>query len=693
MKQTYQETVPGICRVGKSSKSIWHGLINVVLAVFLFAAGASFSFAGVRVGPVDEANGFPMFYEDETGLRLDFCTDPNSCFFAAPDPFQPLVFPTNYPDEAFYWAAEAIMMEPGGVKAILVLAREAAFSIGPVLDGDQVTFSRTRLFIDGAPQMVGHTYQVTTPYNSFSFVSESGDAGPGVKGQGYSFTQDVGLGAPLQFDGALAQFSTFLIPASMNRATLINSPGTLLTPVANTQVQGSPTGNNFFRIEGAEIGTVYPSFQCGDATLGGVKDALGADVLTDCVELDRFSVSGRVASRHGVAIDENVYEKVDDPIVSDTPITYVNVWAHSVEGQVMGARVDGGPQVQMAEGAGGHYFVRLQEGIDYAILPAGQRKPLVTEVMNITDLPTSVKTSQIHDHLAITQSALNTTTATLQVVASSSNKVDPALLSIDSTSTQPLVGTLTDTGLGTVTGTYAIGTTIEVGVPPLLIGFDSLEGGHVTGAVEVAGTVINGGFVPLLTANAGVDQSLIASTPATIVQLSGADSLGNIATYSWSTLSTLGFACVNTACSQLEVFTPDAGVMLVDQLVADFALTVTDAAGASAVDNVLITVTNPVIQVDDVCTIITAEYRANKDSWRIEGTSDIPDNQLVTIYAGSIAFDLASSMLVGEARVDAIGDWRLRTSEGDSPPPAASDTLVWIQSERGCQETGDLRDR
>jgi len=51
MKQTYQKTVPGICRVGKSSKSIWHGLINVVLAVFLFAAGASSSFAGPLTRP------------------------------------------------------------------------------------------------------------------------------------------------------------------------------------------------------------------------------------------------------------------------------------------------------------------------------------------------------------------------------------------------------------------------------------------------------------------------------------------------------------------------------------------------------------------------------------------------------------------------------------------------------------------
>ena len=253
MKQTYQETVPGICHVGKSSKSIWHGLINVVLAVFLFAAGASSSFAVVRVGPIDETNGFPMFYEDETGLRLDLCTDAANCFFEIPQPSLPVAFPGNYPDEAFYWAADSIMSEPD-VNAILVMSREAAFFNGPTVPGDQVTFSRIRLFIDGAPQMIGNAYTVTTPYRTFSFVSEPGDAGPGVKGEGFSHTLDLGLSSPLEFDGAMVEFPTFLIPASMDRATLINSPGALFaTPAAGTQVTGSPTGNNFFRIEGAEI--------------------------------------------------------------------------------------------------------------------------------------------------------------------------------------------------------------------------------------------------------------------------------------------------------------------------------------------------------------------------------------------------------------------------------------------------------
>ncbi len=691
MKRTYQETVPGICRVGKSSRSISHGLMNAVLAVFLFAAGASTAFGAIRVGPIDETNGFPMFYEDETGLRLDLCTDPVNCFFEIPQPSLPLAFPTNYPDEAFYWAADSIMIEPGNVKAVLVLAREAAFFNDAVVPGDQVTFSRIRLFIDGATQMIGNTYQVTTPYNTFSFVSEPGDAGPGAKGPGLSFTQDVGLSAPLQFDGAMAQFPTFLIPASMDRATLINSPGTLLTPVADTQVQGSPTGNNFFRIEGPEIATVYPSYQCADATLGGVKDAAGADVLTDCVELDRFTMSGRVASRHGVDIDKAVYEKVDsDPGPLVEPLTYVNVSAHSVEGQSLIVEVDDGAQVGMTEGVDGHYFARLQEGIDYTTAIPGD-KPLVAQVTNLSDLPSVAKTGGITDEVIITQSLLDTSSGMLQVTAQSSNRIDPASLAIDSAaSDQPLAGSFSATGFfGIAEGSFPIGTTTTIGVPPQHLGVVSLEGGSAVRAVEVVGRVTNGGLVALLAANAGPDQSVLAGT---IVEFSGVDSAGQIATYQWTTTSTLPLSCINASCSRISVPTPVDNQGL-DKLVADFTLTVFDgvsATGASSVDSAQLTVTNPVVQVSDLCTIASAQYRSKKEHWRVSGASDVADNQLIEVYVGSIAFDTLTSRQLGSTRVDALGAWDLRTprdSAVDAGQEPGTDTLVWIQSERGCQES------
>src|SRR4029077_8439408 len=52
------------------------------------------------VGPIDETNGFPLWYKDTTGTRLELCLDQSAnCIMGdLPDPGQPMVFPTNFPD-------------------------------------------------------------------------------------------------------------------------------------------------------------------------------------------------------------------------------------------------------------------------------------------------------------------------------------------------------------------------------------------------------------------------------------------------------------------------------------------------------------------------------------------------------------------------------------------------------------------
>ena len=63
-----------------------------------------------QVGPIDETNGFPLWYKDTSGQRLELCldaSDPYCVMGAVPTPGQPLVFPTNFPDEAFWSMADA----------------------------------------------------------------------------------------------------------------------------------------------------------------------------------------------------------------------------------------------------------------------------------------------------------------------------------------------------------------------------------------------------------------------------------------------------------------------------------------------------------------------------------------------------------------------------------------------------------
>src|SRR5262249_25121318 len=95
----------------------------------------------IRVGPVDPVHGFPQYYMDSNNLPLapclNFVCDPA---LALPDPAAPVVFPTNFPDEFFYFRAIAGVTS-GTLKAVLVLAIEGAFINGPPAAGDQVTFA------------------------------------------------------------------------------------------------------------------------------------------------------------------------------------------------------------------------------------------------------------------------------------------------------------------------------------------------------------------------------------------------------------------------------------------------------------------------------------------------------------------------------------------------------------------------
>lgn len=690
MKYTYpKKSISEACD-HKTHRTNSQLLRSIFSAIVLGIIGTSSAMAVNRVGPVDPINGFPLFYEDASGLRLDLCTNQAACFFAPPDPGLPASFPDNYPDEAFYWAAEAIMSEAAGVNAILVMAREAAFFNGPVVPGDQVVFSRIRLYIDGAPQMVGNTYTVTHPYGSVTFTSEAGDAGPGVKGPGLSTTTDIGITKPLEFNESLNVFPAFLIPESFanfdGTANLsLLTPGTLFADALNaagtTAVKGSPNGTNYFRIEGPEIHTVYPSYQCQDPA---------GFAIPDCVELNQFAMQGRVASRHGVSIDKAVYEKIaDDPTTAGIdPVTYVSVFAHSVEGQMLGVQVDGGPQILMTEGAAGQYFTRLKQGPDYTLDMAlannpNAHHPLSVQAINLSDSAPDSVSASITDQVSITESILDTNTGLLHITAQSSNKVDASQLNFDLFS-----GDLIDQGSGTSSGSFSVGSADGVGVPHQRVTIRSLEGGIATRDVEITGSVTNGGAVNLLLANAGPDQNVDAGV---LVDLNGSESIGQITSYSWSTTDLLSFTCVNAPiCSQIEVdATLPAGRSdaPIDILQAVFTLTVSDATGAIASDSVTITVVNPLAVVSDECTIATAQYREDKDQWRVSGTSNVTQNQLVSVYSGSVPFDLTSTLL-GEVRVDAVGNWDMRTPRGAGIGiPDATDTLVWIESDLGCQVT------
>lgn len=251
----------------------WKSMSILALAAVLllsgFGSAPKASAALSAVGPVDAATGYPLWYQDENGLSLALCLDVASGFcgeIVLPSPGDPISLPDNFPDEAFYWSADALM--PSGDpllsgQALLVLAMEAAFDddTGAVVPGNQISFGRIRIRVDNL--VGGATYTVTHPFGVESLTAA-------VDGS-IDFTVDIGCElVPCAFAAALGSgvgpFLTWdgTLPAP--------PPGFIGNPLIDHRIIGSPLGTNLFRIEGLNVG--------------------GTGV--DMIETDMFSVTGKI---------------------------------------------------------------------------------------------------------------------------------------------------------------------------------------------------------------------------------------------------------------------------------------------------------------------------------------------------------------------------------------------------------------
>lgn len=275
-----------------------------------------------RVGPVNTApsvGGFPSWYQDTSGLALEFC-DPRTqsevdggwCLLLPGDVAAiPEVFPTSFFDEHFYFAATAAPVTASGARALLVLAEESAFAVGPPVQGEQVTFSRIRLVLTPVP--VSGTYRFIHPYGEDSVEAQAGDR--------IFVTDDVGITCPPgQFDCALgSRLGPFLLPsatpggAEMPALTATNptpdtDPAHFGGAFAPTTYPG--TGKAYIadpsRI-GPVTGSQLPDFVDSTGTLrnhnifrieGPAGSALGIDPVTgasvDYVETTDFNLMGRI---------------------------------------------------------------------------------------------------------------------------------------------------------------------------------------------------------------------------------------------------------------------------------------------------------------------------------------------------------------------------------------------------------------
>ena len=401
----------------------------------------------IAVGPPDPVHGFPLWYEDSDGTRLELGLDPNDANLPAlelPTPGAPVVFPNggpgNFPDEAFYFIAEAEMLvggPAGSARARLILALEAAFGgTGAVVDGQQMVFGRVRLRIDDVEP--GATYTATGPYGVIS--GEADDRGRVFE------TEDIG--ATGDFTSPFAsRIGPFL-------RWQTNPPaGYVGDGVSERTVRLGTTGPQvFFLLEGPGVGTGPAG---GDPTdpgnLNKARTAL-------------FTVQGKVAKRFGAAVQRAVYTPAAGGV-------NVDVFATSVPNPV---------QTLVVTGAGIPATALRPDGGRYVARVSAAARPAQVTVTNVTDVPPFAVTADVSDVVTITEATYDLGAAQLTVAATSSDG-------------RPL----TVKELGVPVGT------IGTDAPPAVITVTSDRGGSATRAVVVTGAA----FPPApAVANAGADR-------------------------------------------------------------------------------------------------------------------------------------------------------------------------------------------
>lgn len=247
--------------------------------------------ASKAVSATRDGNGFPRWYADQNGTRLEPCVDPadSNCIVlgdAGFDPAQPVAFPGNFPGEFFYTVADSQLITTPGCAgtapgtAMLRVALEGSFAGGQPTPGDQTTFTRIRVVVTSGlcPNV---DYRFLTPYGTFTFHT---DANGGFKRA--AATQDVGCAAaPCSFADALVSPG----PAPSNSDTVVDGflrwdPNT--GPAAPAGYLGDAV--TYHKVVG---GTFVPAAGRAPVNEFAISDLAGNVVG----RTDLFLVSGKVA--------------------------------------------------------------------------------------------------------------------------------------------------------------------------------------------------------------------------------------------------------------------------------------------------------------------------------------------------------------------------------------------------------------
>jgi hypothetical protein len=643
----------------------------------------------LAVGPTSPDNGFPVWYKDSNNLSVGLCLDDENpfCNLTAadvPDVTQPVSFPDNFPDETFYQLANSTIDLPNGTTAVLDDNLEAAFNSATPQAGQQIVFGRVRIRI--TTPTTGH-YVITHPYGVDAF--DVTDAAT----RNINFTEDVGIGAPGDFTGALG---SRVNPFLRWDTGLIKGPdgaSYLGDGVTEHAITGSDLGTNFFRIDGPDIG--------------------GPGVNT--IQTNLFTLQGRVATNAGVSPTSVTYTR------TDTTGGVIDAFGTSNPDQVIQVSGTGIATTKLKAGVVGRYFGRVAY--------TGANPPTSVQVTNTSDRPPTTVNVTVTDQVVVTKAAYNSDTGQFVVNATSSDTATPP--------------TLTVQGFGNLTaGAATFDLTDQV--PPGFVTVTSSKSGSATSPVTVTGAA----FAP---------DPVTAQAPATLtvqqgqqVQLDGSASL-NATGFSWAQVAGTPAVTLSNANTAIASFTAPATVTTLT-----FRLTVQGPGGPQSTDEVVnveaiappranagppqsvlagskvtldgsgstgatsflwkqtggvaatlssttavkptftmpntadpvifqLTVTGPggsdvatvqISPIPDVLDTTRVEFRQGNREWRVEGTATVVTGNTVKVHLGS---DLTGPVL-GQASVDALGVWSVRLSNGPQP---TVDRTISLESTRG----------
>jgi hypothetical protein len=392
------------------------------------------------VGPVNPANGYPQFYTDNAGLSLAPCLDvfdvnavAAGCvpFDAEPtfNPLNPVVFPTNFPSEFFYWIAEPDFGAATNLFARFAL--EGAFANEVPAANDQIVFARKRFRIEGFTP--GATITITHPFGTDIILDGNADQdGDGLVNGIINVTIDEPAGIPLDFAGVLASnligprlFVGNPLPAAL--------PGYIGDFAASQLVTGGPVRNNITISGGGLNATTALWFVAGKI----FANAPGA------VSIDRATYSAS-----GTAIN-------------------LDVFATSTVGAavtVVGTPVPT-PAVPLLEGALGKFFIStpvasVPTAITVSATPAGGGAASL------------VGASPIPDLVVISRVEYSTSTRVLSINAASSDQRTPG-------------PSLTAVGFGALTGGVGTFPLPPGAIPPATVTVNSSAGGSHTQDVNI----------------------------------------------------------------------------------------------------------------------------------------------------------------------------------------------------------------